>query len=171
MGPLLPTDRPGLGSGIQATSADPQPTPTPNPGTISTIFTITAGQQATITPVGTSGTEIEFEASLDLITWNWLGPVSRSPRLVVRPIRSRQRRPPTTGLFPCDGDEEQPGPWCRVTRADTDADSGAGRCSHHLHDQLGAEHVDRDSGHARNFCPIRELARQRSVDRPWHGGR
>ena len=51
----------------------PAPTPPPNPGTIQTIFTITTGQQATITQTGTIGAVVQFQTSTDLVTWNGLG--------------------------------------------------------------------------------------------------
>ena len=47
----------------------PVPTPAPNPGTIQTIFTITAGQQTTITQSGTPGAVVQFQTSTDLVTW------------------------------------------------------------------------------------------------------
>ena len=47
----------------------PQPTPPPNPATIQTIFTITAGQQATITQTGSAGAIVQFQTSTDLVTW------------------------------------------------------------------------------------------------------
>lgn len=54
----------------------PLPTPQPTPGTIPTIFTITAGQQTTITQAGTPGAVVQFQTSTDLVTWYALGTVT-----------------------------------------------------------------------------------------------
>lgn len=54
----------------------PAPTPPPNSGTIQTIFTITAGQQTTITQSGTPGAVVQFQTSTDLVTWYALGTVT-----------------------------------------------------------------------------------------------